>query len=76
MDLNCTTYCAITQQLTTYIIIHSAIPLDDITQIRMRRIQCDASIEFPVEASVLVRTLEKVLQRNRIGTKKWVPPKA
>ena len=58
------------------IIIHSAIPLDDITQIRMRRIQCEAFIEFPVEASVLVHTIGKVLQRNILGTKKWVPPKA
>ncbi len=58
------------------IIIHSAIPLDDITQIRMRRIQCDAFIEFPVEASVLVNTIEKVLQTNRLRTKKWIPPKA
>ena len=45
------------------IMIHSAITLDDITQIRMRRIQCDAFIEFLVETSVLVRTIEKVLQR-------------
>ena len=58
------------------IIIHSAIPLDDITLIRMRRIQCDAFIEFPVEASVLVGTIEKVLQRNHLGTKKWLPPNA
>ncbi len=58
------------------IMIHSAIPLDDITQIRMRRIQCDAFIEFPVGASVLVRTIEKVLQKNRMGPEKWVPPKA
>ena len=58
------------------IVIHSAIPLDDITQIRMRQIQCDAFIEFPVEASVLVRTIEEVLQRNRVETKKWVPHRA
>ena len=58
------------------IMIHSAITLDDITQIRMRQIQCDAFIEFPVETSVLVRTIEKVLQRNRTGTKKSVRPKA
>ena len=58
------------------IIVHSANPLDDITKIRMRRIQCDGFIEFPVEASVLVHTIEEVLQINRLGTKKWVPPKA
>ena len=58
------------------IIIHTAVPLDDVTQIRMRRIQPDAFIEFPVEASALVQTIEKALQRNRLGTKKWVPPKA
>ena len=58
------------------IIIHTAVPLDDVTQIRMRRIQPDAFIEFPVEASALVQTMEKALQRNRLGTKKWVPPKA
>ena len=58
------------------IIIHTAVPLDDVTQIRMRRIQPDAFIEFPVEASALVKTIEKGLQRNHLGTKKWVPPKA
>ena len=58
------------------IIVHSANPLDDITKIRMRRIQCDGFIEFPVEASVLVHTIEEVLQINRLGTKKWVPPRA
>ena len=58
------------------IIIHTAVPLDDVTQIRMRRIQCDAFIEFPIEASALVQTIQKALQRNRLGTKKWVPPKA
>ena len=58
------------------IMIHSGITSDDITQIRMRRIQCDAFIEFLVETSVLVRTIEKVLQRNHTGTKKWVLPKA
>ena len=57
------------------IIIHSAIPLDDITQIQIRRIQCDTFIEFPVEASVLVHTIEKVLQGNLLGEKKWVPPR-
>ena len=58
------------------IIIHSANPLDDITQIRMRRIQCEAFIEFPIEASVLVHTVEEVLKKNLLRTKKWVPPKA
>lgn len=58
------------------IIVHTAVPLDKITQIRMRRVQCDGFIEFPVEASALALTIDQALKRNTQGTKKWIPPRA
>ena len=59
---------------TIPIVIHTAVPLDPITQMRLKRIQCDAFIEFPIEASELQRTIQKALKRNSSGTRKWVPP--
>ena len=57
------------------IIIHTAVPLDDVTQIRMRRIQPDAFIGFPVEASALVQTIESVAEESS-RDKKMGAPKA
>ncbi len=59
---------------TIPIVIHTAVPLDKITQMRLKRIQCDAFIEFPIEASELQRIIQKALKRNSSGTRKWVPP--
>ena len=56
------------------IIIHSTIPFDDLTQIRLRRVSYDALIEFPIEASELNRIINKALQRNSSQTRKWTPP--
>jgi CheY-like chemotaxis protein len=61
---------------TIPILIHTAVPLDQLTQIRMRRVQCDGFIEFPIEASHLVSLIDKALRRNTSGTRKWIPPKA
>lgn len=61
---------------TIPIAIHTAVPLDQITQLRLRRMQCDAFIEFPIEASELQRIIHKALKRNSSGTRKWVPPSA
>ncbi len=61
---------------TIPIVIHTAVPLDQITQIRLRRVQCDAFMEFPIEASELQRIIDTALKRNRSGTQKWIPPRA
>ncbi len=58
------------------IVIHTAVPLDQITSIRLRRVQCDGFVEFPIEASALVRVISTALQRNSSGIRKWTPPKA
>ncbi len=58
------------------IIIHAAVPLDDVTQIRLRRITHDGLVEFPIEASELIRFINTALKRNSSQTHKWVPPSA
>lgn len=58
------------------IIIHAAVPLDDVTQIRLRRITHDGLVEFPIEASELIRLINTALKRNSSQTQKWVPPSA
>ena len=58
------------------IIIHTAVPLDDITQIRLRRMSYDALVEFPIEATELNRTIATALKRNTSQTRKWIPPSA
>ena len=58
------------------IIIHTAVPLDDITQIRLRRMTYDALVEFPIEASELNRIIDTALKRNTSQTRKWTPPRA
>ena len=58
------------------IVIHTAIPLDDVTKIRLRRMQHDGFIEFPIEASELNRTIEIALQRHSTTIRRWIPPKA
>jgi len=61
---------------TIPIVIHTAVPLDQLTQMRLKRIQCDAFVEFPIEASELARIIQTALKRNSSGTRKWVPPSA
>jgi CheY-like chemotaxis protein len=58
------------------IVIHTAIPFDQITQIRLRRLKYHALLEFPVEASQLNHIIDTALQRSRSPARKWVPPKA
>lgn len=59
---------------TIPIVIHTAVPLDQITQIRLRRVQFDGFLEFPVEASQLIGIIDQALQRNSVVMRKWVPP--
>jgi len=56
------------------IIIHTAVPLDQGTQIRLRRVTADGFVEFPIEASELIRIVDTALKRNATHVRKWVPP--
>ena len=56
------------------IVIHSAVPLDQLTQMRLKRVRTDGYLEFPIEASELNRTIANALQRHSPGTRKWEPP--
>ena len=58
------------------IIIHTAVPLDQITRLRLKRMQFDGFIEFPIEASELNKIIDIALKRNATTERKWVPPKA
>ena len=58
------------------ILIHTAVPLDEVTLIRLRRVQHDGFVEFPVAASDLVHLVEAALQRRQTGVRRWQPPTA
>ena len=58
------------------IVIHTAIPLDPITQMRLDRMRTDGFIEFPIEASELNNIITKALQRNSTTVRPWSPPNA
>ncbi len=58
------------------IIIHTAVPLDDVTLIRLRRMTHDGLVEFPIEASEINRLINIALKRNSSRTQKWTPPDA
>ena len=56
------------------VIVHSAIPLDPVTKLRMKRMRTEGFIQFPIDASALKEKLRIALKRNDVLTKKWVPP--
>lgn len=58
------------------IIIHTAVPFDQLTRIRLRRVRAEGILEFPVDASELNRTIDAALQRNSPSVRRWEPPKA
>jgi len=62
------------------IIIHTAVPLDQLTEMRLKRVtrtvRYEGFIQFPVEASELNRIIAIALKRNASGARKWVPPSA
>jgi CheY-like chemotaxis protein len=60
---------------TIPIIIHSAVPLDKITQMRLRRMRHDGYLEFPIEATGLNRMIENVIHRHSTE-QRWQPPPA
>lgn len=58
------------------IIIHTAVPLDQVTSIQLRRLRHDGFLEFPVEATALNRMIEIALRRGRRIERPWEPPAA
>ena len=58
------------------IVIHTAVPFDAVTNIRLRKMRHDGFLEFPVEASELVSRIDIALRRNSSVERRWVPPQA
>lgn len=58
------------------IVIHTAVPLDPLTQLRVNRMRFEGFVEFPIEASELNRIIATALKRNAVPTGKWTPPRA
>jgi len=62
------------------IVIHTPVPLDQITAIRVRevgrRLRYDGFIEFPIDASELNHIIDGALSRGKGGVQKWTPPSA
>lgn len=63
---------------TIPIVIHTAVPLDQVTAIRVRemgrRLRYDGFIEFPIDASELNRIIASALKRGSSHVQKWTPP--
>jgi CheY-like chemotaxis protein len=58
------------------VLVHSAIPFDPVTKLRVRKMRADGVILFPIDASALMEKLRVALKKNEVVAKKWVPPKA
>ena len=58
------------------IVVHTAVPLDPLTQLRLDKMRFEGFVEFPIEASELNRIIDTALRRNSGPTRKWVPPRA
>lgn len=58
------------------IVIHTAVPLDPVTQMRVNKMRCQGFVEFPIEASELNRIIATALKHNAVPTQKWIPPRA
>ncbi len=56
------------------IVIITAVPLDQITRMRLKKMRCEGFIECPIEATELNRILNIALKRNSIVARKWEPP--
>ncbi len=56
------------------VIVHSAVPLDAVTKLRMKRMRTEGYFQFPIDASALKEKLQRALRRNDVLTKKWIPP--
>ena len=58
------------------IVIHTTVPLDPLTRLRVKRMRFEGFVEFPIEASELNRIIATALKHNAVPTRKWVPPRA
>lgn len=58
------------------IVIHTAVPLDPLTQMRVNKLRFEGFVEFPIEASELNRVIDTALKHNAVPTRKWTPPRA
>lgn len=58
------------------VVIHTAVPLDPVTQMRVSRMRFEGFVEFPIEASELNRVIATALKRNAVATRRWSPPRA
>ena len=58
------------------IVIHTAVPLDPLTKMRVDKMRFEGFVEFPIEASELNRIIATALKHNAIPTRKWTPPQA
>ena len=56
------------------IIIHTAVPLDQLTRWRLRKMRFEGFVEFPIEASELNKVIDVALKHNSPDVRKWVPP--
>ena len=56
------------------VVVHSAIPLDPLTKLRMKRMRTEGFFQFPIDASALKEKLRIALKRNDVLTKRWIPP--
>ncbi|MBT3344826.1 MAG: response regulator [Gemmatimonadetes bacterium] len=55
-------------------IVHTAVELDQLTQLRLKRVRFEGFVQFPIAASELNAIIATALKRNEVSTKKWVPP--
>ena len=58
------------------IVIHTAVPLDPLTKMRVDKMRFEGFVEFPIEAWELNRVIATALKRNALPTRKWTPPPA
>lgn len=58
------------------IVIHTAVPLDPLTRLRLAKLRFEGFVEFPIEASELNRIIATALRRNATPARKWIPPPA
>lgn len=58
------------------IVIHTPVPFDQVTQLKLRRVQADGLLEFPIEASELLHVIEAALDRRGRDVRRWTPPPA
>lgn len=58
------------------IVIHTAVPLDPLTKMRVGKMRFEGFVEFPIEASELNRIFATALKHSATPTQKWTPPQA